>query len=85
MKDEEDSGKAQENTEDEVLIWGVPGRLDTELKHLAHSCFFRSLPLSGPLSHFSPFSNGPSESVVKSQSKNVPSLYATLACNSDFP
>lgn len=27
--------EVQENTHFEILIWGVPGRLDTELKHLA--------------------------------------------------
>lgn len=29
VKDVEDREKAQENTEDKVLIWGGPGRLDT--------------------------------------------------------
>lgn len=52
------------NAQDEVLLWGVPGRLDTELTLLALSLC--SLPLSGPLFFlcvvFFHLSNGLSES-----------------------
>lgn len=77
------------NAQYEVLIWGVPGRLDTELTLLALS--FCSLPLPGPL--FLCFSISqmalPSLRNTKLQ-LNVragifPSLYGTLACSCDFP
>lgn len=81
----EDRGKAQENTDDEVLIWGVPGRLDTELKHLA-----LSVVLLTPSLFFSPPAQTARprlkhKTAAKCQSRNFPSLYATLACICDFP
>lgn len=77
--------KDVEDREDEVLMWGVPVRLYAELKHLAHSGFLL-IPSLGPTRFFLPFFSNrlKHKASAKCQSRNFPSLYATLACNCDF-
>lgn len=71
--------KTKGNAQDEVLIWGVPGRLDTELTLLALS-FLLTPSLRPSVFVFFHLSNGPSEcekhkAAAKCQSRNFFPLF----------